>query len=148
MEERVIRSETEVYRWDGPKAAMSLQGTRLGTLVLTDRHLLFLSTGGNDLGGRLAPAVLGGAVGGEPAAVSSGSLDLGVLANPGSFAVPVHHVDEARAACRWDRTTYLSLRLRDGDEAPFEVALMRKTGMPSAKGWALSLDAARATARR
>jgi hypothetical protein len=57
-------------------------------------------------------------------------------------------VDEARAACRWDRTTYLSLRLRDGDEAPFEVALMRKTGMPSAKGWALSLDAARATARR
>src|SRR5215207_4588771 len=50
VDETVVRSETEVYRWDGPKAKTTILGTMLGTLVLTDRHLLFLSTGGNDPG--------------------------------------------------------------------------------------------------
>ena len=41
--------------WDGPKRKQTLFGAKLGRIVLTDRRLLFLSTGTNDLGpGRFA----------------------------------------------------------------------------------------------
>jgi hypothetical protein len=148
VDETVVRGETEVYRWDGPKAKMTLSGTMLGTLVLTDRHLMFLSTGGNDLGRRLRSAVVGGALAGHLAATTTGALDMRALDNPGSFAIPLDHVDEARAASRWDRTKYLALRLRDADEAPFEFALMRKMGMPDVTGWAQSIQTARGAIRR
>ncbi|HLM62933.1 MAG TPA: hypothetical protein VK306_01430 [Acidimicrobiales bacterium] len=142
MDETVVRHETEVCRWDGPKAKMTLSGTMLGTLVLTDRHLMFLSTGGNDMGRRMRSATIGGALGGELAATRTGTLDLRALGNAGSFAIPLDHVDEARAASRWDRTKYLALRLRDADEAPFEFAFMGKTGMRDVKGWEQSIETA------
>ncbi len=147
MAERVLRSETEVYCWDGLKAKMTLAGSTLGTVVLTDQNLLFLSSGGNDMGRRIRSAMIGGALAGELAALRT-PLDLGALDNPGSFAVALHHVDEARVAKRWDRTKYLSLRLRDGDGTPFECALMRKMGMPDAAGWAQAVGAARSAAPR
>jgi hypothetical protein len=143
-QENVVRSETEVYRWEGPKAKMTLAGTMLGTLVLTDRNLLFLSSGGNDLGRRLRSAAVGGGLAGELAARRTGGLDLSALDNPGSFAIPLDHVDEARAASRWDRTKYLTLRLRDVDGVHHEFALMRKMGMPDVRGWAESIETARA----
>jgi hypothetical protein len=146
VDEHVLRSESEVYCWDGPKARMTLAGSNLGNLVLTDRTLLFLSVGGNDMGRRIRSAVVGGALAGELAALRTGGLDLAALDNPGSFAVRLGAVDEARASRRWDGTRYLALRLRDGAGAPFECALMRKAGMPDAAGWAGSVDAARAAA--
>jgi hypothetical protein len=147
-DESVVRSETEVYRWEGPKAKMTLAGTMLGALVLTDRHLLFLSLGGNDMGRRLRSAAVGGALAGELAARPTGGLDLSALGNPGSFAIPLDRVDEARGASRWDRTKYLALRLRDVDGAHHEFALMRKLGMPDAPEWAAAIEAARASVRR
>lgn len=143
MDETVVRRETEVYRWDGPKAKMTLAGTMLGSLVLTGDHLLFLSTGGNDMGRRLRSAVIGGQLAGELAATGTGGLDLAALDAPGSFAIPLAQVDEARAASRWDRTKFLALRLRDGDGTPFEFAFMRKMGMPDVKGWAQAIEGAR-----
>ncbi|HKH06804.1 MAG TPA: hypothetical protein VKA65_16665 [Acidimicrobiales bacterium] len=147
MDETVVRSETEVYRWDGPKAKTTILGTMLGTLVLTDRHLLFLSTGGNDLGRRLRSAAIGSALAGDLAGRTTGGLDLQALDNPGSFAIPLEQVDEARMASRLDRTKYLAVRLRDGDGAPFEFALMRKVGMPDVTGWARSVEVARSALR-
>lgn len=143
MDETVVRQETEVYRWDGAKAKMTLAGTMLGTLVLTGGHLLFLSTGGNDMGRRLRSAALGGALAGELAGARTGALDLTALDEPGSFAIPLGQVDEARAASRWDRTKFLAVRLRDGDGTPFEFAFMRKMGMPDVKGWAQAIEEAR-----
>ena len=143
MDENVLRSESEVYCWDGAKARMTLAGSNLGTLVLTDHTLLFLSVGGNDMGRRIRSAALGGALAGELAGLPTGGLDLAALDNPGSFAVQLRHVDEARASRRWDGTRYLALRLRDGDGTPFACALMRKAGMPDAAGWADSVAAAR-----
>jgi hypothetical protein len=143
----VLRSETEVYCWDGAKARTTLAGSNLGSLVLTDRTLLFLSTGGNDVGRRIRSAAVGGTLAGELAALRTGGLDVAALDNPGSFAVPLHDIDEARASRRWDRTCYLALRLRAADGAPFECALMRKLGMPDAENWAESIDAARAAAK-
>jgi hypothetical protein len=143
VDETVVRQVTEVYRWDGPKAKMTLSGTMLGTLVLTGGHLLFLSTGGNDMGRRLRSAALGGQLAGELAATRTGALDLSALDAPGSFAIPLAQVDEARAASRWDRTKFLAVRLRDGGGAPFEFAFMRKMGMPDVKGWAQAIEEAR-----
>ena len=111
MDETVTRRETEIYRWDGPKAKMTLSGTMLGTLVLTGDHLLFLSTGGNDMGRRLRSAAIGGQLAGDLFAKKTGGLDLAALDNPGSFAIPLGQVDEARAASRWDRTKFLAVRL-------------------------------------
>jgi hypothetical protein len=143
VDETVVRTTTEVYRWEGAKAKMTLSGTMLGTLVLTGGHLLFLSTGGNDMGRRLRSAVIGGALGGELAGVRTGGLDVSALEAPGSFAIPVDQVDEARAASRWDRTKFLAVRLRDADGAPFEFAFMRKMGMPDVKAWAQDIEATR-----
>jgi hypothetical protein len=148
VDDQLLRSETEVYCWDGPKAKMTLAGSHLGTLVMTGRHLLFLSSGGNDMGRRVRSAMVGGALAGELATLSTGSLDMRALDNPGSFAVPLHQVDEARPARRWDRTKYLTLRLRAADGSPAEFALMCKMGMPDVKGWAHDLDTARAAGRR
>ena len=103
-EESVVRAEAGVYRWEGPKAKMTLAGTLLGALVLTNRNLLYLSTGGNHMGRRLRSAAVGGAVAGELAALPTGGLDLAALGNPGSFAIPLDHVDEALSLRRRDTT--------------------------------------------
>jgi len=145
--ETVVRSESEVYRWEGPKARMTLSGTMLGTLVLTDERLLFLSTGGNDAARRVRAAALGGALAGELAASRTGALDLSALDAPGSFAVPLDQVAGARAARRWDATKYLSVDLHDRG-APVACALMRKMGMPDAAGWAAGIEEARRAAQR
>jgi hypothetical protein len=148
VDENVVRSETEVYRWEGPKAKATLSGSMLGTLVLTDQHLMFLSTGGNDLGRRVRSSLVGGALGGQLAGGRTGHLDLDALENPGSFAVALGQVDEARAARRWDRTKFLAVRLRDADGSPFEFAFMPKMGMPDVQGWADAVEAARQAIRR
>ena len=164
MDENVLRSEPGVHRWDGPKARVTLAGTAQGTLLLTDRHLIFLAVGGGALGRHVrssdvgalleAPRVdgAGGAAdahdaGDGPAVGGPGAYDLRALAHPASFAVPVDHLDEAWAARRLDRTAYLALRLRDLDGAGHEFAVMRPSGMPDAPGWARSIEVARTLAR-
>ncbi len=134
MGDHVLRYETEVYCWEGLKPKMTLSGAPLGTLVLTDRHLIFLSNGAHEEGRHFHPAD------------SSGTIDLRTLVNNGGFTVPLHHIDEVRPATRWDRTKYLSLRLRTDDGAPVECALMRRVGMPDAQGWAQNVTKARAAA--
>ncbi len=162
MDENVLRSEPGVHRWDGPKARVALVGTAEGTLLLTDRHLVFLAVCGGPLGrhvrssdvGALLGIPHGGGAGGAddagdgPAVGGPGAYDLRALAHPASFAVPVDHVDEAWAARRLDRTAYLALRLRDLDGAGHEFAVMRPSGMPDAPGWARTIEVARSLARR
>ncbi len=147
MRDRVLRSETDVYCWDGPKPKMTLAGAQLGTLVLTELHLLFLCASSYYLGRRSRTATVGGALSGEQVVDETGTLDLSALVNSGSFAVPLHRVDEVRPATRWDRTKYLSLWLRDGSGAPFACALMGRLSMPDAQGWAQNVGNARAAAR-
>lgn len=163
MDEQVLRSETGVHRWDGPKARVTVAGTARGTLLVTDRHLVFLAQSGGGLGRRVRSSdlgVLSGAPGGAdradnageagdgPAVGGHGAFDLRALAHPASFAVPLDHIDEARAARRLDRTAYLALRLRDVHGAGHEFAVMGPSGMPDAPGWARTIEVARTLARR
>jgi hypothetical protein len=147
MRDRVLRSEIDVYCWDGPKPKMTLAGAQLGTLVLTERYLLFLCTSACYLGRRSCTATID-ALSGEPVADETGTLDVSALVNSGSFAVPLHRVDEARPAMRWDRTKYLSLWLRDDSGAPFACALTGRLSMPDPQGWAQNVGNARAAAYR
>jgi hypothetical protein len=145
--EAVVRSVAGVFRCDGPKPRMGLTGTALGTLVLTRRHLMFLADRGGALDRRVRSS------GADDVRTGLGSVerpavDLQALHNPGSFAIPLGHVDGARAARRLDRTAYLALRLRDVDDDHHELTFMAEDGMPDAPGWARTIETARQAARR
>lgn len=59
VDEKVLRSEAGVHRWDGPKARVTVAGTARGTLLVTDRHLVFLAQSGGGLGRRVRSSDLG-----------------------------------------------------------------------------------------
>ncbi len=147
MDTTPVLQETEVYCWEGPKAGMTLKGAQLGTLVLTPTHLVFLSSGGNDLGRRVAGAAIGGAAGGMLAGRPTGDLDLSALERPGSFAARLDQV-EAEARSRWDRTRFLAVRVHAAGVAPVERALMGKAGLRTNKQWVAGIESGRAALPR
>src|SRR3954471_13020705 len=90
-----VLSTDNVFKWDGPKRKQTVISARLGRLVLTDRRLVFLSSGSNDLSaGKLAAA--GATRGASALRVSStAALDSSALGNDGSLEVTVPQLARA-----------------------------------------------------
>lgn len=86
-DETIVLEAEKIFRWDGPKRKQTLFKAKLGRLVLTDRRLLFLSSGKNDISvGKL----VGGAVSPLLALRTSGTggLDLSATSAEGGLDVP------------------------------------------------------------
>mgnify|MGYP006264060125 CR=1 FL=1 len=89
-DEQVVMVSDQVFRWEGPKRKQTIIKAKLGRVVLTDRRLLFLSTGSNDLSaGKL---VAGGVSRGSLGLGSSATdhLDLSALDTPGKNRLSPH----------------------------------------------------------
>ena len=50
-DERELLRVDKIFRWDGPKRKSTMFSAKVGTLVLTDRRLLYYSAGNAMLGG-------------------------------------------------------------------------------------------------
>lgn len=86
-DETIVLEADKVFRWEGPKRKQTLFKAKLGRLVLTDRRLLFLSTGKNDLSvGKLAGAAVSPLLGLRTS--STGDLDLSAATADGGLDVP------------------------------------------------------------
>jgi hypothetical protein len=89
-QETVILRSDRVFKWDGPKRKQTLIKAKLGRLLLTDRRLVFLSTGKNDI--TAIKLVSAGLFGGSPDAAlkvsHTGALDITALTNEGAIDVP------------------------------------------------------------
>jgi hypothetical protein len=136
-DETVLLQSDGVFKWDGPKRKQTLIKAKLGRLVLTDRRLVFLSTGSNDLS---AMRLLAGAR--RPSAVfdvsSTGSLDLTALTNEGAIDVPV---DRLRGAELHGMFKVLTIRWVAASGAE-EVATFaeKNAGMPGGPQWVAHIE--------
>ena len=139
-QEAVILQSDRVFKWDGPKRKQTLIKAKLGRLLLTDRRLLFLSTGKNDItAGKLVAA---GLFGGSPDAAlkvsSTGALDITALTNEGAIDVPVAWV---RGAELHGAFKVMTVRWVDGAGAE-QVATFadKNAGMPDGPTWVAHLQ--------
>ena len=127
--EVVLQQVYDMYRWTGPKARLWLIGTHLGALLLTNRRLLFLSSGGSGLTERLLLGSLGSMILGS---TRTKDLDLSALSNEGSVSAPLDDVTLCERKRRWDFAHYLSVGCRIGGEE-HAYAFMSKYGFAPAK---------------
>lgn len=103
--------QDSLYLWTKDKPGQTLKGSFLGALLLTDTHLVFASSGGNDMFARMAKSVLRTSA--AYADVDTSDIDgSGLMAN-GSFIVPL---EEAKVAAvkRNFISWYLRITLPDG----------------------------------
>ncbi len=116
----VAMSQDQLYCWNASKPGATLAKSTKGRLVLTDTHLIFLSSGKSDMAFRLM-------VGGNLFGTSTSSLDLSALENPGSFALPLERCT-VKAAKKGLMSKYLHVAFVDDDGAAQEISLMTKNG--------------------
>jgi hypothetical protein len=129
MEETVVNSIPSIYGWAGPKPGMTLLDSCLGSLVVTSERLMFLSSGGANLGkSAVAGAVLG--VAGTVLADRSTTkkLDFSALDNKGSLAVPLDHVISLAIKRRMDFSAFLTIEFQDENGQLQTHAFMTKFG--------------------
>lgn len=127
MDEQLVAESPAVYCWRGPKMGMTLFSAKLGKLLLTDRRLLFLSSGASDAGRRAAGAAGLPTFGGSRVSVS--------LDNAGSLEIPMAsvircEVGKKRALVVWHRSA-------DGSEGAH--AFGQQLGMPGRDEWAAAI---------
>ena len=94
MDEHVLMQADKVFRWEGKKRKQTLFSAKLGRLVLTDRRLLFLSTGKHDVTAKrlIAGAISPGAGLGTSSTVD---LDLDSAHAEGGIDVPLSAISSA-----------------------------------------------------
>ena len=126
--EHVLAVADGIYRWDGPKRKATLLSGPLGRLVLTDRRLLFLSTGKHDVTvGKLLAGARGNHLQGGRTDRTDG-LDISALANHGSLDLPLEHVRTVELKGMFK---FLSVRY-DGGASAFAP---KNGGMPAGQAW-------------
>jgi hypothetical protein len=136
-EVRVLSTDS-VFKWDGPKRKQTVISARLGRLVLTDRRLVFLSTGSNDLSaGKLAAA--GATRGASALRVSSTTaLDASALANDGSLQVEVQQLLRAELKGMFK---VLVVWWNDGSGTERAATFAPKNGgMPAGMAWVKEIN--------
>lgn len=141
-EEQIVLDADKVFRWEGPKRKQTLLKAKLGRLVLTDRRLLFLSTGKNDI---TAARVLGGAV--TPlAGLRTGStahLDLDAAHAPGGLDIPVSALRSAELKGMFK---VLTLSFVDGSgQQLYSTFAPKNGGMPDGASWVAAIERARSS---
>lgn len=128
----VILSSDRVFQWVGPSRRANLFGTKLGKLVLTDQHLVFLSSGMAGWYGQFAWSL---------------KLDESALSNKGSLAVELdrltryEYVKVGRVG-----TAYLSISFEDADGSEASYAFMNKLTLEGGSAWTEEIDRLRAPA--
>ena len=138
MDEQVVLLENRVFRWEGPKRKQTMFKAKLGRLVLTDRRLLFLSSGSNDLS--VAKFAAGGASHGASVGrvSSTEALDLSALHAPGGLEVELSAVTSAQLKGMFK---YLVVTYTDSSGAREASTFAPKNGgMPDGPTWVAEIE--------
>jgi hypothetical protein len=95
MDEQVLMQADKVFRWEGKKRKQTLFSAKLGRLVLTNRRLLFLSTGKSDVTAKRL--IAGGLTRGASVlgTSSTADLDLDAAHAEGGIDVPLSAISSA-----------------------------------------------------
>lgn len=135
MDEAIILETDKVFRWEGPKRKQTLVHAKLGRLVLTDRRLLFLSTGKNDINLR---RIGGGAVTPLAALVTgkTAHLDLEAVHAEGGLEIPVEHLVSAELTSMFK---VLTISWDTGDGPVYSTFAPKNGGMPDGPRWVEAL---------
>lgn len=142
-DEQILMEQDKVFRWEGPKRKQTLFSAKLGRLVLTDKRLLFLSTGKNDVN---AKRLIGGAVSPLLGLGTSGTghLDLSALDAPGSLVVAASAIVSAELNGMFK---VLTVHYTDASGAKQSSTFAPKNGgMPDGASWVGRLEQLRTTA--
>ncbi len=141
-DEQILMVADKVFRWEGPKRKQTLFSAKLGRLVLTNKRLLFLSTGKNDVN---AKRLLGGAV--SPAlglmTSSTGDLDLSAVAAEGGLEVPAAMLQGAELKGMFKTLTVTYTDPSGGSQA--STFAPKNGGMPDGAAWVAGLEQVRTT---
>jgi hypothetical protein len=119
-EEVILQYQPNLFRWVGAKAGLSMFGTKLGTVVITSRRFLFVSSGRHGLEGQF-DVLLG--------QTRVDTVDLSALGHEGSIDLPLTRVRLLDVKRRWDLASYLSLRGVREDGSDLAFSFMSKLGL-------------------
>jgi hypothetical protein len=144
VDEQVVLVSDKIFRWEGPKRKQTIIKAKLGRLVLTDRRLLFLSTGSNDLSaGKL---IASGATHGVAGLRSSSTqdLDMSALTAPGGLEIPASRLVGAELKGMFK---FMVVHYTDGTGAQQATTFSPKNGgMPGGAQWVEEIERLRSTA--
>jgi len=133
--EEIVRVASATRCFEGEKPKRIILGSYLGKLVLTNKRLLFISSGKSSTAGSLAGVAVGGALGGAIGAwagtkiggkIGTDKLDLEGLKNAGSFDIPI----EAIRVCECPRN-FLHLVGADITNQSREFAIVFEGASPN-----------------
>ena len=117
-----IRADS-IYCWAGKrKIGMTLMSAKIGSLILTDDTLYFVSSGSSGV-------VLG----------ATWTVDAAALANPGSLQVPVSSITR----CEMAKKRSLSITVRNPDGSETDYAFGQQMGMPGGHDWVAQINGRR-----
>ena len=143
MDEQVLLEADRLYAWPEPKRKATLLSATLGRVVLTNRRLLFLSTGKHDItAAKLAAGALGGAaVSYAMRPSSTDHLDLSALDNKGSLSIPL---ETLRTAELKGMFKFLTVECTTPDGTAHATFAPKNGGMPDGARWVTTIESARA----
>lgn len=122
------------FRWDGPKRKQTLLKAKLGRLLLTDKRLLFLSTGKSDI---KVSALLGG-----PAAAlrtsATDNLDLSNVEAAGGLNLALEQLRGAELKGMFKALTVTWLD--DTGEERAATFAPKNGGMPEGSTWVAEIQ--------
>ena len=139
MDEQMLGQAEGIYCWRGKKMKATLFSAKIGRLVLTDRRLVFLSTGKSDAGRLALGAALpfGNTLGGA----RTDALDFAALENQGSLDIPIQAITRCEPVKR-----ALSVSYRDADGHEHDFAFSEKMAMPGRDEWVARINSLRTSA--
>lgn len=143
MDEQVVLVADKVFRWEGPKRKQTLIKAKLGRVVLTERRLLFLSTGSNDLSA--AKLLAGGATYGVAGLITSSTkdLDLSALQAAGGLEVDLAAITSAELKGMFK---VMVVHYTDSSGAAQATTFAPKNGgMPDGATWVAEIERRRTT---
>ncbi len=112
----IFRRRMDAMRcWPRERPGLTIRGSYLGSLVLTNQRLLFLSTGGSRWLNRVLEAATGSFLGALAVGKAlTEDLDMGILGNAGRLEIPLIQILRCQAKRRWDFGAYLTVRWSEG----------------------------------
>jgi hypothetical protein len=131
VDEQLRLVNDSIYRWNRQKPGRTLIGSQLGLLALGERHLIFASSGSNDVALRALKGATGGL--GLASGTQRRSIELGCVDNPGSLVVALTDLEVCEVRKR-GVSRYLSIAFT-GPQGPVESAFMGHQTLPGWKDW-------------
>lgn len=163
--ERLILKADAIHRWHGRKRGRTLLKTYVGRLLLTDRRLVHLSSGGNGVARGVAMVLLGAVPGVVGTAVTLGDAAKGgvdwvlgklrdrdtetvrisadELAVQGSLSLPLESIEDVGLTVK-RLTAYLWIVQRTTEGELREYTFSDQLSMPDGPLWTPAIRAARA----